>query len=124
MVDDDQYIRDLYQEILTEAQYNVETAVDGQEGLIKAQAGGYDLILLDAMMPKLDGLGFLKELKDSPAKTPNGPIILLTNLAHDKVIDEAKENGAKSYLIKSDMNPDQFLTNIRQFLESPVPSRG
>lgn len=124
VVDDDQYIRDVYCEILEGEKYEVETAVDGQEGLLKAQEGGFDLILLDAMMPKVDGLGFLKELKENPPKTPNGPIILLTNLAHDKVIDEALENGAKSYLIKSDMNPDQFLQNIRKFLEPPEASRG
>ena len=124
VVDDYQYIRDVYREVLEDEKYQVELAVDGQEGLLKAQMGGYDLILLDAMMPKIDGLGFLKELKENPAKLANGPIILLTNLAHDKVIDEAMQNGAKSYLIKSDMNPDEFLQNIKKFLEPPVASRG
>ena len=81
-------------------------------------------VLLDMMMPKLDGLGVLAALKENPPKVSNGPIILLTNLAHDKVIDEAMQNGAKSYLIKSDMNPDEFLQNIKKFLEPPVASRG
>lgn len=117
VVDDDQYIRDIYREVLEGEKYQVETAVDGQEGLLKAQEGGYDLILLDAMMPKVDGLGVLKGLKENPPKVENKAIILLTNLAHDKVIDEAMENGAKSYLIKSEMNPDQFLQNIKKFLD-------
>lgn len=117
VVDDDQYIRDIYREVLEGEKYQVETAVDGQEGLLKAQEGGYDLILLDAMMPKVDGLGVLKGLKENPPKVENKAIILLTNLAHDKVIDEAMENGATSYLIKSEMNPDQFLQNIKKFLD-------
>lgn len=117
VVDDDQYIRDIYREVLEGEKYQVETAVDGQEGLLKAQEGGYDLILLDAMMPKVDGLGVLKGLKENPPKVENKAIILLTNLAHDKVIDEALQNGAKSYLIKSEMNPDQFLQNIKKFLD-------
>lgn len=117
VVDDDQYIRDLYCELLEAEKYEVTTAVDGQDGLLKATEGGYDLILLDAMMPKIDGLGVLKALKENPPKKINKAIILLTNLAQDKVIDEAIANGAKSYLIKSDMNPDQFLQNIKKFLD-------
>lgn len=117
VVDDDQYIRDVYREVLEGEKYQVDTAIDGQEGLLKAQMGGYDLILLDAMMPKVDGLGVLKGLKENPPKVENKAIILLTNLAHGEVIDEAMENGAKSYLIKSEMNPDQFLQNIKKFLD-------
>ena len=63
VVEDDQYIRDLYEEVLTEAGFEVDTAVDGEEGVVKAKKGGYNLILLDVMMPKLDGLGFLEELE-------------------------------------------------------------
>ena len=117
VIDDDQYIRDVYREILEAEKYEVDTAIDGQEGLLKAQEGGYDLILLDAMMPKVDGLGVLKGLKENPPKQANKVILLLTNLAQDKVIDEAVAGGAKSYLIKSDMNPDQFLQKIKPFLD-------
>jgi len=116
VVDDDQYIRDVYRELLEGEKYQVETAVDGQEGLLKAQEGGFDLILLDVMMPKIDGLGVLKALQKNPPKRENKAIILLTNLAYDKVMDRAMRNGAKSYLIKSEMNPDQFLQNIKKFL--------
>lgn len=116
IIDDDQYIRDLYQEVLTEAQFNVTTAIDGEEGLAKAREGGFDLILLDAMMPKVDGLGVLKGLKEEPPKAANGPILLLTNLAHDTVINQALQEGAKTYFVKSEMNPDEFLDNIKKFL--------
>lgn len=120
VIEDDQYIRDLYQELLTEAGYDVTVSVDGEEGVVKINEGGYSLILLDMMMPKLDGLGVLEALKKNPAKTANGPIVLLTNLAHDPVISKALSLGAKDYLIKSDLNPDQFIGKINELFKACV----
>lgn len=117
VVDDDQYIRDVYQEIFTDNGFEVITAVNGEEGLVKVREGGYAIILLDVMMPIMDGLGFLTSLKENPPKVPNGPIILLTNLAHDPVVNEALHLGAKTYLIKSDMNPDQLIAKVKEFIK-------
>lgn len=116
LIEDDEFVRDIYQETLQDASYTVETAKDGEEGITKAQAGGYSLILLDMMMPKLNGLEVLKHLKENPPKTPNDAIVLLTNLAQDPVIQEGLHLGAKAYLIKSDMNPDEFLTQVKKYL--------
>lgn len=118
ILEDDQYTRDVYQEILTEEGYNVFTAVDGEEGLVKIKEGGYQLILLDMMMPKLDGLGVLSALKDNPPIVSNGPIILLTNLAHDPVISKALALGAKSFMIKSDLNPDQLVAKVKELVKA------
>lgn len=71
IVEDDVYIREVYVEVLTDSGFEVEQAQDGQEGLVKASKGGYDLILLDIMTPRLDGIGFLRALKDNPADTQN-----------------------------------------------------
>lgn len=116
ILEDDQYTRDVYQEVLTGAGYEVTVAVDGEEGLVKIKEGGYNLILLDMMMPKMDGLGVLTSLKENPPKEPNGPVILLTNLAHDPVISKALSLGAKSFLIKSDLNPDQLVARVKEAL--------
>lgn len=116
IIDDDLYIRDLYEELLKGNDRVVETAKDGEEGLAKISQGGYDLILLDIMMPKLDGFGVLTKLKDSPPKTKNGPIIILTNLANDPVIDECMKAGAKAFYIKSDHTPEEFLTMVQKYL--------
>lgn len=116
IIEDDVYIKDVYHEVLTDEGFTVDTATDGQEGLVKAQEGGYSIILLDIMTPRLDGIGFLKSLKSNPAKTQNGPVILLTNLAHDPVIKEGLDLGAKSYIIKSDINPDQLVELVKSFL--------
>lgn len=116
VVEDDNFIRDVYQDLIKEAGYDVTVAVDGEDGLTKAREGGYDLILLDVMMPKMNGLKVLEELKANPPKTANGSIVLLTNLAQDPIINDALKNGAKAYLIKSDLNPDQLLEKIKVYL--------
>jgi CheY-like chemotaxis protein len=117
IVDDDLYLRDLYKEILTDAGYEVETANDGREGLDKLNNGGYDLTLLDVMMPHMDGLGVLTKLHETPPTAPNGPVVLLTNLAHDPVIKEALSKGAASYLIKADLTPDQVVEKVKEYLK-------
>ncbi|PIZ64439.1 response regulator [Candidatus Roizmanbacteria bacterium CG_4_10_14_0_2_um_filter_36_9] len=116
IIEDDVYIRDLYAEILGEAGYDVATAVDGEEGLVKAKIGGYHLILLDVMMPKLDGLGVLHGLQQNPPQNPNGQVILLTNLAQDEVVQEALKTGANDFVIKSDLNPQELLTRLESYL--------
>ncbi len=112
LIDDDLFIRDLYHEVLEQGGYVVETAADGKAGLEKIQAGGFDLILLDIMMPQLDGIGILSELEINPPKQKNGPIVLLTNLAHDPVVKDALKKGAHDCFIKADMNPDEFLSKV------------
>lgn len=116
LIEDDEFTRSLYQDVFTDAGFTVDTAPDGELGLTKLREGGYGIVLLDVMMPKLDGLGVLQGLKDQPAKSSNGPIILLTNLAHDPVVDEALKNGAKTYLVKADHNPDELVAKVKSFL--------
>ncbi len=121
IIDDDVRLRDLYEKVLKDAGYSVTSAIDGQEGLVKAQEGGYDLILLDVIMPNVDGIKFLNLLKEKPPQTANGPIILLTNMAQDKIIEEGIKIGATSYIVKSDITPDQLIEHVKSFLKSPVP---
>ena len=113
-VDDDLYIRDIYEEVLKSEGYTVETAINGEEGLAKLKVGGYDLVLLDVMMPTLDGVGVLEELKKNPPQQKNGPIILLTNLGFDPLVKTAKDKGVASYIIKADLTPHDLVEKVRQ----------
>ena len=117
IVDDDLYIRELYEEVLKDAGFEVSTAADGQEGVEKVKKGGYDLILLDVMMPKVDGLGVLKEIQGMNPKPNNGPVILLTNLSHDPVIQQAMDTGASSFMIKADLTPDQLIEKVNSYMK-------
>jgi len=117
IIDDDQYLRELYQEILTEEGYHITTAGDGNEGLDKIKSKKFDLVLLDVMMPKLDGIGFLKEARKRNLEINAPKIILLTNLAHGPVLEEAQQYGAKDYLIKADLTPDQVVKKVKEYLQ-------
>lgn len=116
IIEDDQFLREFYQELLVGEGYIIDVAAEGETGLAKISAGGYDLVLLDIMLPKKDGLQILRDLKvKSPAK-PNGSILVLTNLGHDSVIKQCFDLGASGYLIKSALSPDQVLTEIKSYL--------
>ncbi|OGK14800.1 hypothetical protein A3H80_03905 [Candidatus Roizmanbacteria bacterium RIFCSPLOWO2_02_FULL_37_19] len=114
IIDDDEYIRDLYEEILKDAKFNVDSAVDGKDGLEKIEKNTYDLVLLDVMMPKMDGLDVLKNLAEKKMKVN---IVLLTNLSHGPVIEEGKKLGAMAYLIKADLTPDQLVEKVKSYLK-------
>jgi len=96
IADDEQYIRELYEEVLSSEGYSVEGVADGKTALEKISEGGWDLITLDVIMPKLDGLGILTKLEETPPKKKNGPIILLTSLANDPAVLEAMQNVSEN----------------------------
>ena len=116
VVDDDLYIRELYVEVLKDEGFTVESATNGEEALNKLKEGGYDLILLDIMMPKLDGLGIMDALNNQPPPVKNGPIILLTNLDHDPLIKDAMSKGAVAFIIKADITPADLLGQVKKYL--------
>lgn len=116
IVEDDQFLREFYQELLQSEGYTVDVAADGDEGCQKTLSGGYDLILLDIMLPKKDGLQILRDLKIQVPKQPNKAIVVLTNLGQDAIIKECFNLGADGFLIKSALNPDQVLTEIKSYL--------
>lgn len=116
IVEDDQFLREFYQELLSGEGYMVDSAPDGEVASQKIQQGGYDLVLLDIMLPKKDGLQILRDTKISPPKTPIGLIVMLTNLGQDSIIKEAFQLGAAGFMVKSALNPDQVLAEIHTYL--------
>jgi len=113
IVDDDLFIRELYEEILKSEGYVVETASGGKQGLEMITQNQYDLILLDIMLPQIDGIGIITKLKESQSKVPLSSIIFLTNLSRDPVVKEALAVGVRSCLIKSDITPEQLLEQVK-----------
>src|SRR5690348_4368331 len=109
IVEDDQYIREMYALILRKAGHEVLEAPDGSAGLVEARQGGFGVILLDLMMPQMDGLTFLRELKKVTPTKPNGPIIVMSNLAYNPAKDEAASLGAIDFLVKADLEPKDIL---------------
>jgi CheY-like chemotaxis protein len=118
VVDDEKFLRDFYQELLTGEGYQVITATNGQEALIAAQKMP-NLILLDIMMPLMDGNEVLKRLNLDP-KTKNIPVILLTNAGNLNNMDHAKLYSAYKFLIKSNVSPPEVLDTIKEALTNPT----
>ena len=119
VVEDEKYLRELYVEILQEQGYEIHQATDGQEAYTAMLNGGYDLVLLDIMLPKMDGLKILEKLKnETPPQKPNNVIVILSNLGQDSVIAQCLALGARGTMIKSDYTPNQIVETIKRYLSS------
>ena len=106
IVEDDQLMCRVYGSWFKLKGYEVETAKDGEEGLVKAASFQPDLILLDVMMPKMNGFEVLDSLKADPA-TKIIPVIMLTNLSGQKDMESALARGAAKYIVKSEFELDK-----------------
>ncbi len=123
IIDDDPDSQSIYEEVLKSAGYLVEVAKDGEEAYTKISQGGFDVILLDIMMPKIDGINVLKKLKANPPTVYNGPIIVISALNSPEIINNAMKLGAKGYIVKSSINPDQLVEKVAEIIQGP-PTTG
>ncbi len=121
LVEDEDFIRELYTRQLTKAGFTVKSAIDGQSGLNTLKIEQFDLLLLDIMLPGMNGLQLLREFK---SQNPNSPMItiLLTNLGQEAVIKEGFELGAQAYLIKASYTPDQVVNEVKNALFGGQPT--
>lgn len=117
IVEDDQFTRELYHSLLTEAGHEVSVAADGENGFTEIIKGGYDVILLDIMLPGKDGISILKELKKVKPQKPNKKIVMLTVLDQDEFVQSAFRLGADGYLMKSAMTPDEVVKQVEELLK-------
>ncbi len=115
IVDDDIILRQMYEERLKAEDFTVDAATDGEEALKKAKDKKYDLILLDIMMPKINGLDVLKMLK-ADEDTKNIPVILLTALIQDVDKQKGLAFGADDYIVKSETMPGEVMEKIKKVL--------
>src|SRR3989344_4529163 len=117
LIEDEEEIRIVYSEILREAGYKVLEASDGIIGLKRALDDNWDLLLLDIMLPGEDGLHILKAAKEN-IRLKFKPVILLTNLGNEAIINESFKIGADGYLVKSQITPDKIVEEVRQYLNN------
>lgn len=116
LVEDDVYIVDIYKKILTEGGYEVDSAITGLEGQKKVQTNSYDVILLDIMLPGMDGMSLLKEIRNEGSLSQHTPVFMLTNLGQEDIIGQSFGLGAQGYLIKAQVKPQNILSEINSFL--------
>ena len=109
IVEDETFLRELYEELLNEAGYGVVVAQNGQQAIQEVEKNNFDLTLLDIMLPEKDGLTMLEDLQKSNKLERLGKVVMLTNLGQDAIIKKGFDLGAVGYLIKSSYTPDQIL---------------
>lgn len=121
IIEDEESLIQVLDEKLSRAGFTISTAENGKKGLESAFKIRPDLILLDIVMPVMDGITFLRELrKDKWGK--NAKVLMLTNLFDPKKVTESRNRGVCEYLIKSDWTLNEILEKIRKVLSLPVPS--
>ena len=112
-IEDDRFIGEMYVRSLELASYNVDWAVDGNDGLVIARNKPYDLLIVDIMLPERKGDEILKSLRGEEDLIPNTKVLVMTNFQQDEESRRALENKADGYLIKADITPRKLLEIIK-----------
>ena len=117
LVEDEQLLRDICATELTREGFKVTVALDGDEALKKAEAVMPDLILLDIILPIVDGFEVLKKIRaHRDERLKKVPIIMLTNLGQDEDIKKAMNLGANDYLIKAHFTTEEISNKVKAIL--------
>lgn len=112
LVDDDKQLATVFQSALTAVGYSVRVANDGKSGLDMARQQKFDLVLLDEMMPDMNGNEVLKALK-SDDLTKAMPVAMLTNFGSNDLIKDALDSGAADYILKYQVSPTDLPAKIK-----------
>lgn len=113
LVEDEPSLREVYSLILGTEPYDLHTASNGKEALEKCGKVTYDLILLDLMMPVIDGVGFLEGFTEMGGSMESTKIIVLSNLSSGQELARALSFGVQKSILKSDLSPRQLLATVR-----------
>lgn len=116
LVEDDTFILEMYATKLLSFGYEVIMATDGDQALKAVKDKAPDFILLDIVLPSMDGFDVLKAIKEDP-KTKAIPVVLLTNLGERSDVAKGLELGADDYLIKAHFTPSEVIQKIQQLLK-------
>lgn len=116
LVEDENFIADIYARQLQQGGYNVKIVGDAPDAIKALEETSFDLMLLDILLPSMNGLELLKLWKD---KNPNSlmAVLLLTNVEQDEYTSEANKLGAQGYLVKSDFTPQKVLDEVNKALD-------
>ncbi len=114
MVEDDQFIRQLYSRQVAKAGFGVQSTASGKEGLELLDKNKYDLLMLDLNIPDVSGFQILEHLQKNPK--PGMTILILSNVAQDDYIKKGMEMGAAAFVVKSTYTPEQVVSEVKSLL--------
>jgi DNA-binding response OmpR family regulator len=115
IVEDDHFLLSMYATKFEKEDFQVLSAEDGEKGLRLATQEGPDIILLDIILPKMDGFEVLKKLK-SQKETKDTPVLLLTNLSQQDDSKKGLSLGADDYLVKAHFMPSEVVEKVKKYL--------
>lgn len=116
LIEDNYFLHDMYRRAFEKAGYDVTVAEDGQQAIDK-ESSSYDLALLDIMLPALPGNALVKRWRTDDSPMLHVPIIILTNLKQNDIIDQMFADGADGYVLKADITPQQLVEEIGKILQ-------
>lgn len=122
IADDDAFLIKIYSTHLQQDGHEVITCTDGQSALEQAISQEPDVILLDIMLPRMNGLDVLEEIRSS-RQTKSTPVICLSNLNQDEDQKAALDLGANEFLIKAKLTPSQIIEVVHKYLKAPKSSK-
>lgn len=115
LVEDDEFLSDIYIKKFEMEGFKVSSANNGEKGLEEIKKKKPDIVLLDILMPKMDGFTVLEHLK-SDEEVKNIPVILLTNLGQKDDVEKGLQKGAADYLVKAHFKPSEVVEKIKKVL--------
>jgi DNA-binding response OmpR family regulator len=116
IIEDDPFLSEMYVTKLTQANFQVEVATDGKAGMRKIKESKPDLVLLDIVLPKLDGFAVLQKVKKDP-ELKKIPVVLLTNLGQKNEVEKGLAFGADEYIIKAHFTPTAVVAKVKEILK-------
>jgi len=116
IIEDDKFLRELISRKLGNEDFETLEAVDGEEGIKKIKEEKPDLILLDLILPSIDGFEVLSRMKEDP-NLSSIPVIILSNLGQKEEVERGLKLGAVDYLIKAHFTPGEIIEKIKNILK-------
>ena len=123
IVEDDKFLRELIVRKISNEGYDVLEAVDGEQGLLQIKEGHPDLVLLDLILPGIDGFEVLTQKREDPFMAAI-PVIVLSNLGQKEEIKKGLDLGADGFMIKAHFTPSEVAAEINKALETPKAMNG
>lgn len=115
LIEDDSFISQMYDIKFKQTDYDFLVAKDGKEGLQMIKDSKPDIILLDIVLPEIDGFTVLEEIKKDP-ELSSIPVLLLTNLGQQENIQKGLSLGAKDYIVKAHSTPQEVVEKVQAYL--------
>lgn len=116
VVEDDRFLRELITKKISKEGFEVIRAVDGEDGIKKIKEEKPDLVLLDLILPGIDGFEVLSQMKEDP-EIKSIPVIILSNLGQKEDVEKGIKLGAQDYLIKAHFTPGEIIEKVKANLK-------